>query len=73
MATVATHSCPRCSGRLLRTGDLVSSYLSCLMCGYVRESRQLDPAIARAEVETDGREEPRLRTPARVAVFDTSF
>jgi hypothetical protein len=38
------------------------------MCGYVKESRQLDAAIARAEVETDGREEPRLRTHARLAV-----
>ena len=65
MATLTTQSCPRCSGRLLNTGDLVSRYLSCLMCGYVREGRQIDPAVARAEVELDGREEPRLRTSAR--------
>jgi hypothetical protein len=69
MATLTkTEFCPRCAGRLLRTGDLVSRYMSCLMCGYVKESRQLDAAIARAEVETDGREEPRLRTHARLAV-----
>jgi hypothetical protein len=61
MATLTQATCPRCSGRLLRAGDTTSDYLNCLMCGFVRELRQLDPAIARVEVELSGREEPRLR------------
>ena len=65
MATLTYDTCPRCSGRLLRAGDATSDYLNCLMCGFVRELRQLDPVTARAEVELNGREEPRLRTRTR--------
>ena len=70
LAATATSTCPRCNGRLLAQRDPVSDYLNCLMCGYVRERRQLDPATARAEAELDGREEPRTRTQALQAAAE---
>ncbi len=45
-----TDRCPRCGGPLISASDAFSTYLSCLMCGYVHEPQQVDAATARAEV-----------------------
>jgi hypothetical protein len=51
MATLTSPTCPRCNGRLRPERDSVSDYLSCLMCGFIQERRQLALAVARAEAE----------------------
>ena len=65
MADSTDTRCPRCTGRLLHERDRFSHYVNCLLCGYVRESLQLDLATARLEANLDGREEPRLRALSR--------
>jgi hypothetical protein len=49
--------CPRCSGRLVHASDWLSTYATCLMCGYTHESQRVDASLARLEVEAeaDGR------------------
>lgn len=45
--------CPRCAGRLASTMDYYSRYLTCIMCGFVKETRTVDAEVARAEAELD--------------------